>query len=105
MSYATGSVQGFSARLHIRVAEFPLAQDFVHEIQEKKRLQAEAEQLNKMDNKFESSLKHLKEMKRNGSNATAEAKEEAAEEVKEDMMKLEMEVCNQFFFCCCWMIM
>ena len=70
------------------------ANDFVHEIQEKKRLQAEAEQLHKMDNKFESSVKRLREMKRNGSNATAEAKEEAAEEVKEDMMKLEMEVCN-----------
>eukprot|EP00946_MAST-07B_sp_MAST-7B-sp1_P002718 g2718.t1 len=67
------------------------AADFVREAKEKKRLEAEAAQLKAVDIRMETGVKRLREMKRNGSNATAEEKEQLAEEVKDDMMKLEME--------------
>ena len=73
------------------------AADFVREAKEKKRLEAEAAQLKAVDIRMETGVKRLREMKRNGSNATAEEKEQLAEEVKDDMMKLEMEV--RLFVC------
>ena len=52
------------------------ASEFVREAKEKKRLEAEAAKLKAVDIRMKSGVKRLREMKKNGSNVTAEEKEQ-----------------------------